>query len=1252
MLTARALGKFALLVFGWTLIPNQGPLHAATFVVNTVDDDCDGVCDGVHCSLCDAITSANASPNSDVSTPDEIHFNIPGAGPHIIMRDGPGQLLPAITDPVVIDGFTQPGSAPNSAGPSEEIDAIYQVVVSTLGFSDRAFELTAGKSTIRGLVMQGFQPHGILISGPGGNTISGNFIGTSVEGGLPLFDQSVVRGEVGIEIRDSPENLIGGPDPADRNLISSYRQTQILIAGAGATGNLVAGNFIGPDKTGLSGLSADVLERGVSIEEGASGNLIGGAAPGMGNLISGNESEGVHLDADGNTVQGNLIGLDRTGLAKLENGRGIAVDSRVAGSLIGGATPGAGNVVSGMAVGIDLGNFSHDNTVQGNYIGTDVSGMNGIENLTGVSISGFRNHIGGSAPGAGNVISGNSINVWVVGATEVVIQGNRIGVNAAGTAAVTPQSFVGIDMLEGDGTLIGGTQVGAGNIISGHMSSGMDIRRTTGAVIQGNLIGTDSTGMTAIPNGASGISLSTSNFCQIGGNEAGARNTISGNGGTGVGIVGIQSDTILFQDHSTFNRVQGNYIGIDSAGETALPNGGVGVGLFIANDNLIGGIGPGEGNVISGNGNHGVAIANNRFFVPDENANPVPPAALTERNAVKGNLIGTNAEGTSAVPNQGHGIEMDGVLGATNFIGGPDPGAGNLVSGNDESGIRVLVGDEILVQGNVFGLNAAGDAAIPNGLWGIWLAGAKGAQVLDNVSSGNLNSGLLANTNGFGWSGGEAAQFATFTPEDLVIQGNRIGTDVSGTVAVPNDSAGMVVDGTGHLIGGAGPGDGNLISGNGFEMNPIFFGGLQLEGSGHTVQGNLIGTDLTGTSAVPNSGRGLMLTASNSLVGGAGPGEGNVCSGNESVGIDLNGAGNTLRGNLCGTDISGTLAIPNGHSGLWNGGGGNNLVGGPMPGQGNVFSGNVSTGVYLYTGENNRFEGNLIGVGRHGLPLGNGEQGVHIGALMTLPLPDNNTFGGTEPGMGNTIAHNNGPGIRVLITSGDIPPTGNSFLGNRIFSNAELGIDLDDDGPSANDGGDGDLGANRLQNFPGLSMVSGSGGMTHIEGSLESAADTTYRVEFFANIECDGSGNGEGDRYLGSAEVSTDGGGMAVIDTTLSAAVFAGEFLTSTATLLEGGSPGDTSELSPCLAVAESTGPTPTQTPLGGPPTPTPTQDTGGETPTPNPDFNEDMEVDAHDLLELLSGVRGNDSQYDLTGDGAVDEGDLFRFSGNWQNFH
>ncbi len=445
-------------------------------------------------------------------------------------------------------------------------------------------------------------------------------------------------------------------------------------------------------------------------------------------------------------------------------------------------------------------------------------------------------------------------------------------------------------------------------------------------------------------------------------------------------------------------------------------------------------------------------------------------------NLVEGNYVGTDLTGATGAANTGSGIQITGGA-ANNTIGGTDPAARNVVSGNDGHGI--------------------------------WLDGV----------TGNL------------------------------VQGNFAGTSADGTAAIANGIDGIAVDGGGNnTIGGTAPGAGNLASGNTNQGISIF--GVDFPSTtGNVVQGNIAGTNASGTAQIgnglTNGGDGIrLLNAINTTV------TGNLSSGN-GTGLRINGAvstGNTVQGNYIGTDRTGASAIPNAIGVLIENSAGANTVGGP--GAGNVISGNTGAGIALDEGTGLVIQGNNIGVNASGAALGNGGNGVQFG-VVGASSATNTQLGGTGATDGNVIANNGQAGVAVSAGSG------NSILRNAINANAALGIDLAPGGVTANDTGDPDTGPNGLQNFPILTQARGDG----VTGALHSAANATYRLEFFANASCDASGNGEGQTYLGTTNVTTNASG----DVTFKFAtpIPTGQYATATAT----DSGNNTSEFSACKQV-------------------------------------------------------------------------------------
>jgi titin len=679
--------SFVSLVFCFSLVAVVKPVRAATFTVSNVDDSGTG-------SLRQAILDANANPGVDT-----IAFAIQGTGPFSIT---PLSALPPITDPVIIDGTSQPGY---TAKPLVEING------SDISTNADGLLIEAGSSTVLGLAINRCTRDGIRIESLGTNVIQANFLGTDVTGTTALGN-----GEAGLLIDDSPENIIGGTTTSARNLISGGNPDGLVIMGVNASGNVVEGNFIGTSVTGTTALGN--VYNGIEIA-GSPGNTFGGTVAGAGNVVSGNGQSGLSFletSASSNVVLGNLIGLNATGTAALGNGLDGVTLFGVVGNTVGGTAAGARNVLSGNAEsGVFIwGPGCTSNTVLGNFIGTDITGKLAIPNLTnGVTIYNVvENTIGGIGPGAGNVISGNQqdgVLLYIFAANNYV-EGNYIGVDATGTNALG-NAWDGVTMESAWSNYIG--VAGGGNVISGNGSNGILIAEAGAGtnIIQANFIGTDSTGLKPIPNAQAGLYIDAPGNT-IGGMTASVRNLISGNAENGVFVVTTAS---------TGNLMEGNYIGSDVTGKVAVPNGYSGIAISNAPANIIGGASAGAGNLISGNDNSAINLG----------------GAPTAGTIIEGNYIGTDLTGNNALPNYG-GIYLYGS--PSNFIGGSSPGAGNLVSGNYYEGISI--GDPganyNIIQGNFVGTKADGASPLGNQLHNIdFLNTASWNQVGGSTPSGD-----------------------------------------------------------------------------------------------------------------------------------------------------------------------------------------------------------------------------------------------------------------------------------------------------------------------------------------------------------------------------------------------------------------------------------------------------------------------------------------------------------------------------------
>ncbi len=360
------------------------------------------------------------------------------------------------------------------------------------------------------------------------------------------------------------------------------------------------------------------------------------------------------------------------------------------------------------------------------------------------------------------------------------------------------------------------------------------------------------------------------------------------------------------------------------------------------------------------------------------------------------------------------------------------------------------------------------------------------------------------------------------SPDDAVTA-SVIGANLVATSALPNGT-GILITNSNDEIGGTGSGAGNVISGNTgdgvlIHGNPRFRGG-----SGNAIQGDLIGTNGSGTAGLGNGWAGIeLIGASKNLVGGSlKVGAGNVISGNSLYGIHLSGGtGNQISSNLIGTSIDGMHAIQNSEGIRVEDDSSGNLIGRlthphAVLGGANVISGNADEAIVADTGSGNAILGNVIGLaGDASTPLPN-----FVGLYLINQLEM--TVGSEKDP--NTIAENGAWGVLVAGDDANVRLSANSIFDNGAFPSTPdtMGIDLNPDGVTPNDPGDSDTGPNGLQNFPVIKSVTHQGGQLMVGGTLNSRPYGTYRLEFFANSSCDPSGYGQGERYLGAKTVIAD----------------------------------------------------------------------------------------------------------------------------------
>ncbi len=608
---------FSMIVLATAVLLTKKPARADTIIVSVLNDSGAG-------SLRAAIEQANANAG-----PDTIQFNLDvasqcGGG---ICTIQPATSLPALTDDdTTIDGYSQPGASPATADSAAVI--LIEIDGSTLparlsessprspqaGGSD-ILAINSSNNIIQGLAINRASRYGISLWGSAtNNTISGNYIGLSPDGSTDLGNVLA-----GIFINGGADhNLIGGNTPAARNVISG-NEYGIRIIDAGTTFNTVSGNYIGVNagSTAVVGNTTGIL-----VSNGAQSNVIGGDTADERNIISGNGNIGIAISGHNtmsNTVSGNYIGTDTTGMAALPNRGGIRLEVQASYNIIGGKTAGERNLISGNTRdGIEINNTNTiSNTVSGNYIGTTAEGTAALSNgFAGIYIRGASqyNHIGPD-----NVISGN---IWF----GVEIQGND----------------------------------------------------TMSNTVSSNIIGLTANGATALGNQRSGVFIHNgAQYNVIGGESDAERNIISSNALSGVHIA----------DNTTqHNDILGNYIGTDITGTAARGNGRHGVVIKGgAHHNHIA-----EGNVISAN-EWGIWIEGANNSIVDNRIGTTADGGTPLGNANGGIYFSVNAQANTAVVNDirhngGNGVGVDTPTAYGNMI------VLNSIYANDARGIRLTNG--------------------------------------------------------------------------------------------------------------------------------------------------------------------------------------------------------------------------------------------------------------------------------------------------------------------------------------------------------------------------------------------------------------------------------------------------------------------------------------------------------------------------------------------------------------------------------
>jgi hypothetical protein len=948
---------------------------------------------------------------------------------------------------------------------------------------------TADGSTIRGLVIRNFLSPAIRIdAGSDSNSIVGNYLGAvDATGNLA----AAANASYTVYIAGA-NNTIGGSTAADRNVLGTSGAGGVyglFVSGATASGNQILGNYIGIGANGSTAFSG--TQSGISVQSGAASTRI------EGNVIAANADDGLYITTSGTgtVIHNNLIGTNAAGTVLA-------------------STPDDGIWLAAVGTG----------TVVTNNV------------IAGATGSGIR---------------------LDAGASGVTVQGNRIGTDAAGTANWGPDQN-GI-LIASSNNLIGGTGGGQGNIVANSnqgatSNDGIAVTSGTGNAILGNSIyGTLSTGL--------GIDLSPSTVTanDAGDADSGANNLQN----FPVLTAAATNASNIVNISGTLNSTASSYFRIELFASPTASASGYGEGrTYLGSVNVV--------TNASGNASFGTTLSA---------AVPIGYAiSATATKSVAGYASFTDtSEFSQAFTSTALASGVLAVDTVSDVLDGDTTSITTLLASKGADGF-ISLREAITATNNTANVGGVADrinfAIAGTGVHtitpGSLLPNITGAVVLDastddSFAANSNRPAIVLDGNNLAGSGltltstADGSTIRGFVIRDFVshgidiqagsdgntVAGNYLGRlNTSGTDAGAgegNDSTGIFIAGANNMIGGTTAADRNVASGNSST-------GIRVQGAtatGNQIAGNFVGLNATGTAVLGNAEDGIQLmnSASGNTVGGATSAHRNVISGNTD-GIQLGyntgpSNANVIQNNYIGTDVTGQIDLGNTSDGidLWQSSLNNQILD-------NVVSGNNVHGLYIGnaagTSTGTIIRGNLIGVAADGsTALGNGGDGINLGDGAGA---GNTVVGGTTAGQGNVVAYN----ARGIVA---VSSTGLTFLGNRVYANTGIGIDLGANGVTANDAADTDNGANNLQNYPVLTLAkTNAAGQIVVSGTLTSTTGTNYyRIEFFASPTGDANGYGEGQVYLGSTNATTASGTVS-FSATLAATVPIGYVITATAT--------------------------------------------------------------------------------------------------------
>ncbi|HEY3855867.1 MAG TPA: hypothetical protein VGO67_15870 [Verrucomicrobiae bacterium] len=856
-----------------------GPL-----VVTTTSDSGAG-------SLRAAIANANAAAGTG-----DITFNITGSGPHIIQPLSP---LPTLTAPVTINGYSESGTALNTASATDNAKVSIALDGANAGTLADGLTITGGNSVIEGLAIYNFSGDGIVLTQNDGDSVTGNFIGVDADG------NAAPNGKNGILISGSLNNSIGGAALGQRNLISANGGSGIGITGYNAGNNAIKGNFIGVDHSG--GALGNMLN-GALVS--ASEVVIGGTNSGDGNVIAFNGASGVSVF--GTTSYSSEFATETP---QFTDGVGI-----LGNSIYGNGELGIDMAPAGVNSNFSAGQFTGpDNRLSSPVIlpltpgSTAVAGMLSSDSDETFRIELFANTLA-DASGFGQ--------------GQTFLSAVSVTTDDAGLASFN----VPVSTPLADGEIITATAIELDTLNTSEFSQAVQVA----------------------PAANVSVTISTPS------NPAQARQNLTYTITVANQGPGIATDIVLTNQTPPY----ATFVSADSGGTTSYGNppaitwslGSLAAG---ASTNIQVVVMPTQVGTITTTA--GVSsLESDPTFVNNLATLNITvtgtPRTLTVKNTSDSGPDSLRAAITDVDAN-GYGLD-------TIQFNIPGSGVQTIMLQSDLPYIQEPVTiDGYSQPGAQANTETNGDNAVL--LIQLQENGYSYSSLL-SVQAGNTTvRGLVIN--GVGSRGIFVSPNYNSPPQaNVVIAGNFIGVSPAGTaVATNNLEAGIEVDGYGLLsgvqIGGANPADRNIISGNGGpSLNTTSAGIYVYEANGVTIQGNYIGTDATGRIPIGNNGAGVLLYSGDNetLVGGGGPGRGNIIANNATIGVQIgDGTNNSVLGNSIFDN--GGMGIHLGYVSSSDPGSPTpNHVGGPIQGPNNLQNYPVLTSVTA-SGGNTTVQGTL-----------------------------------------------------------------------------------------------------------------------------------------------------------------------------------------------------------------------------------------------------------------------------------------------------